>query len=200
MNNLIVGVATPVYPINAGRKDLVAVNKLCKQALTDRFPGSEIVYDGLANGASAPPAIKFYAKLPTDSEVAKAILAASGGRRPVCSRGFAGAFLVTVDSNGPVSTAVAGLTAESLDGKTLKELTEIGAARGIKITRGTSKAKAIAALIGTPAVAAAPVVVAEAVAPETPAAEVETTEVVAETPAAEEVAEVLAELGETVSV
>lgn len=102
MKSIIVAVATPAYPVNATRKDLVAVNRQVKSILTSRFPGAFVVYDGLANGLKKAPAIKFYAKLPADSEVAVALVAANGGKRPTVGKGFAGAFTVTVDANGPV--------------------------------------------------------------------------------------------------
>lgn len=102
MKSIIVAVATPAYPTNATRKDLVTVNKQVRNILTSRFPGAQVVYDGLANGLKKDPAIKFYAKLPADSEVAVALLAANGGKRPTVGKGFAGAFTVTVDANGPV--------------------------------------------------------------------------------------------------
>lgn len=148
MNKLIAAVATPVYPSPLTAKDKLAVNKAAKTVLLERFPGAEIVYDGLSDGAKAPPRIRFYAKVDSASEAARALLAATGGRRPTCAKGFAGAFLVDVNANGVISTAVAGLSAADLAGKTLAQLIEIGAPRGIKIAKGTSKTKAITALLG----------------------------------------------------
>lgn len=155
MKNVIVGVATPIYPSNAARKDLVVVNAQAKAALLKRFPDARVFYDGYSDGVKSAPRIRFYAKLPVAHPQAQALLTAAG-RRPTCAKGFAGAFLVDVTSEGEVSTAVAGLSAESLTGKTLKELQAIGTSRGIKISNGTNKAKAIASLLGFSSSVSAP--------------------------------------------
>lgn len=149
MDKIIVGVATPTYPVNASRKDLVPVNRACKEALAARFPGAQVIYDGLSNGAKAVPQIRYYAKLPATDPTAAAILAANDGRRPTVGRGFKGAYLVDVSADGVTSTGVAGLSAEALGTKTLKDLQTIGATYNIKIANGTSKAKAILMLTGS---------------------------------------------------
>lgn len=189
MEKIIVGVATPIYSSTSSRKDLIPVNRQAKDALLTRFPGAQIVYDGLSDGAKAPPRIRFYAKLPATDPVAEALLAANEGRRPTVGRAFKGAVLIDVGAEGVVSTAVAGLTAEELSTKTLKELQAIGLTHGIKIANGTAKAKAIGMLAGTNVVRPAPSAPAPDVTPEAPA----------EVPSVEAAAEVVTEESSTVA-
>ena len=143
MNATIVGVGTPKYPSNATRTQKVAVNAQVKAALIAKFPEAKILYDGFANGVKNGPAIKFYAKVASNSEAATTTVAANGGRRPTQKYLFKGAFFVTADTNGVVPAALPALDGTELSKLTLNQLVELGATRGVKVSKSGSKAEAI---------------------------------------------------------